>query len=141
MRFESRRGPKRRKKKSHSVNWKAYFSSFYFFINPFPLHFKANFKSLRQCSHHILNHSKWSTYHEDVNKCSVIGRQLMMGWSTLASVKNRKFVPMKFPAFELTPQINTLLNIPQNVLASLEPVQCVGPNKNYSNNWCWTFIP
>jgi hypothetical protein len=75
------------------------------------LHFKANFKSLRQCSHYILNHSKWSTYHEDVNKCSVIGRQLMMGWSTLASVKNRKFVPMKFPTFELTPQINTWISL------------------------------
>jgi hypothetical protein len=28
------------------VNWKAYFSSCYFFITPLPLHFKDDFKSL-----------------------------------------------------------------------------------------------
>jgi hypothetical protein len=32
---------------------------------------------------YILNRSKWSTYDEDTNKCSIIGRQLLMGWSTL----------------------------------------------------------
>jgi hypothetical protein len=32
---------------------------------------------------------------------------------------------MKFPTFVVTPQINTLLKIRQNALASLEPVLCV----------------
>jgi hypothetical protein len=40
--FESRRGPKRRKKTS-LVSWKAYFSSCYLFITPFHLHFKNDF--------------------------------------------------------------------------------------------------
>jgi hypothetical protein len=31
------------KKKSVFVSWKAYFSSCYFFITPFPLHFKDDF--------------------------------------------------------------------------------------------------
>jgi hypothetical protein len=31
------------------------------------------------CSHNILNHSEWSTYDEDINKCSVIDKRLMMG--------------------------------------------------------------
>ncbi len=38
---------------------------------------------MRQCYHIILNRSKWSTYDEDINKCSVISRLSMMGWSTL----------------------------------------------------------
>jgi hypothetical protein len=48
MRFESRRGPKRKRKnkKTHFVSWKAYFSSCYFFITPFPLHFKDDFYEL-----------------------------------------------------------------------------------------------
>jgi hypothetical protein len=36
-------GPKRRKKKTCFVSWKAYFSSCYIYITPFPLHFKDNF--------------------------------------------------------------------------------------------------
>jgi hypothetical protein len=43
--FESKRGLKRRKKKTCFVNWKAYFSSFYFFITPFPLHLKDESKA------------------------------------------------------------------------------------------------
>jgi hypothetical protein len=45
MKFESRRGPKRKKKqkKKHFVSWKAYFSSCHFFINLFHLHFKDDF--------------------------------------------------------------------------------------------------
>jgi hypothetical protein len=42
-RFEIRRGPKRRKKGMRFGNWKTYFSSCYFFINHFPLHFKDDF--------------------------------------------------------------------------------------------------
>jgi hypothetical protein len=33
--------------------------------------------------HSILNHSKWSTYDEEKNKCSIISRWLMRGCSTL----------------------------------------------------------
>jgi len=43
MRFEKRRGLKKKKKKMHFVSWKAFFFSDYFFINPFPLHFKDDF--------------------------------------------------------------------------------------------------
>jgi hypothetical protein len=45
MRFEIRRGPKRRKKKEKKgfVSWKAYFSSCYFFINAFPWQIKDDF--------------------------------------------------------------------------------------------------
>ncbi len=43
MRFENKRGPKKRKEKTHSVSWKAYFSSCYFFTIIFPLHFKDDF--------------------------------------------------------------------------------------------------
>jgi hypothetical protein len=45
MRFEIRRAPKRRKKgkKTYFLSWRAYFSSCYFFIIPFPLHFKGDF--------------------------------------------------------------------------------------------------
>jgi hypothetical protein len=39
------RGPKREreKKKMRFISWKAYFSSCYFFITHFPLHFKDDF--------------------------------------------------------------------------------------------------
>jgi hypothetical protein len=41
MRFENRRGPKKKKrKKMFFVNWKAYFYSFYFLITPFPFTFQ-----------------------------------------------------------------------------------------------------
>jgi len=44
MKFESIRGPKRRKKeKKCFVSWKIYLSSCYFFIIPFALHFKDDF--------------------------------------------------------------------------------------------------
>ncbi len=44
MKFESRRGPKKKKgKKIFFVSWKAYFSSCFFFIAPFPSHFKDDF--------------------------------------------------------------------------------------------------
>ncbi len=45
MRFESRKGPKRRKKKEKTcfVSWKAFFCSCYFFIDPCPLQFKDDF--------------------------------------------------------------------------------------------------
>jgi hypothetical protein len=38
-------GPKRKKEqnKNRFVSWKAYFSTCYFFIIPFPLHFKDGF--------------------------------------------------------------------------------------------------
>jgi hypothetical protein len=44
MRFESRRGSKKKKKKKKkNLSWKVYFSSCYFFITPFHLHFKDDF--------------------------------------------------------------------------------------------------
>ncbi len=44
MRFESKRGPKK-KKKNMLHKLETYFSSCYFFINPFPLHFKMIFRA------------------------------------------------------------------------------------------------
>jgi len=45
MRFESKRGPKRKKeKKPMFCNLEAYFSSCYFFIIPLPLHLKDEFR-------------------------------------------------------------------------------------------------
>jgi hypothetical protein len=67
------------------VSWKAYFSSFYFFIIPFHLHFKDDFYSFRWGSCNILNHSKWNIDDEDLNKWSVIGQGWVMGSSTLIS--------------------------------------------------------
>ncbi len=44
MRFESKRGPKRKKKKKKKFyKLKVYFSSCYYFITPFPLNFKDDF--------------------------------------------------------------------------------------------------
>jgi hypothetical protein len=44
MRFKSKRGPKRRKKKkTHFGSQKAYFFFLLFSINPVPLHFKDDF--------------------------------------------------------------------------------------------------
>jgi hypothetical protein len=43
MRFENEKGPKKKgEKKTHFINWKAYFSC-YFLITPFHLHFKNDF--------------------------------------------------------------------------------------------------
>jgi hypothetical protein len=55
-----------KRKETCFVSSKDYFSSCYFFIIPFPLHFKNDFYSLKSCSHNILNHSKWNTYDEDI---------------------------------------------------------------------------
>ncbi len=82
MRHESRKGPKRKKKKTYFISWEDFFS-YCFFITPFHLHFKNDFWSLRYHSRKNFNHSKWSSYDADINKCSVIGRQSVMGWSTL----------------------------------------------------------
>jgi hypothetical protein len=45
MRFETRMGPKKKKKKKKKsfVGCKVYISSCYFFVTPFPLHFKDDF--------------------------------------------------------------------------------------------------
>jgi hypothetical protein len=44
VRVESKKGPKRKKtQKMCFASWKAYFSYCYFFITPFPLHFKHDF--------------------------------------------------------------------------------------------------
>ncbi len=43
MRFERRK----KKEKNVFVSWKVYFSSCYFFITPFPSHFKDDFQNLR----------------------------------------------------------------------------------------------
>ncbi len=41
MKFENRRGPKKKKtNKTCFVSWKTYFSYYYYFISHFPLHFK-----------------------------------------------------------------------------------------------------
>jgi len=45
MRFESKRGQKK-KNEMCFVSWKSYFSSCYFFIIPFLLHFKDDLKTL-----------------------------------------------------------------------------------------------
>ncbi len=43
MKFESKRGPKKKnRKKTCFVKWKVYFS-YYFIITHFPLHFKDGF--------------------------------------------------------------------------------------------------
>jgi hypothetical protein len=36
-------GVQRKEKKTHFVSWKVNFSSCYFFITPFPFHFKDDF--------------------------------------------------------------------------------------------------
>jgi len=47
MSVESKRGQKKtKKKKMRFVSWKAYFSSCYFFTNPFPLHHKDDLQSM-----------------------------------------------------------------------------------------------
>jgi len=53
---------------------------------------------LRKCSHNVLNHSKWSTYDEDVNKCLIIGRQSVKRRSTL-DPQNTGKTSRKFEAF------------------------------------------
>jgi len=47
------------------------------------LHFKDGFTLLEVALPYILNHSKWSKYDEGINKCSVRGRRLVIGRSTL----------------------------------------------------------
>ncbi len=42
MKFESKSGPKRKKKNTHFVSWKDY-SFLLFFTTPFPVHFKNDF--------------------------------------------------------------------------------------------------
>jgi hypothetical protein len=41
--FESRSKEKKKQNKNRFMSWKAYFSTCYFFIIPFPLHFKDDF--------------------------------------------------------------------------------------------------
>jgi hypothetical protein len=65
--FESRRGPKR--KKTHLVSWKSYFSSCYFFILCIS---KMICRAWGRAPINILNPSKWST-DEDLKKNLVIG--------------------------------------------------------------------
>ncbi len=46
MKFEIKRGPKKKKKKRKNlcfISWKVYFFSFHFVITPFHLHFKDDF--------------------------------------------------------------------------------------------------
>jgi hypothetical protein len=68
MRFKSKRCSKRRKKQTNVFCKLKTFFSCYFWITPFLLHFKYDF------------------YDEDINKCLVISRLLVMGQSTLAQI-------------------------------------------------------
>jgi hypothetical protein len=77
------RGPKKRKKTCF-VSWKAYFFLFLFFHYSFSFALQRWFLELQVATPKtFLNHSKWSTYDEDINKCLVIGRWSVMGQSTL----------------------------------------------------------
>jgi hypothetical protein len=58
---------------------KTYFLYSSFVARPLALHFKVDLCSLRRCSYNILNHSKWRTIEKELPKCSVIGRQSVMG--------------------------------------------------------------
>jgi hypothetical protein len=67
MMFESKRGPKKKnKEKNVFCKLESLFFFLLFFHYSFPLHFKDDLYSLRLQSHNISNHSKWSTYDEDI---------------------------------------------------------------------------
>jgi hypothetical protein len=85
MRFERKRGPKRKKKKEHIWKLKNLFFFLFFFRYSFSFALQRWFLELQVALSYILNHSKWSTYDENINKCLVIGRQSMVGQSTLLS--------------------------------------------------------
>ncbi len=84
MMFESKRDPKRKKKKKNTF---CKLESLFFFLLVF--HYSSSFAlqrwvlELEVVLPQHLSHSKWSTYYEDTNKCLIIGRQLVVGWSTL----------------------------------------------------------
>jgi hypothetical protein len=90
MRFENRNGSKENKKKN--TLWKVKILFFIIVIFSLLL-FISTSKMISRAwgnkrSHNILNHSKWSTYVEDINKCLIIDRRLVMGQSTLVPSEN-----------------------------------------------------
>ncbi len=79
--------------KIHSVSWKAYFPSCYLKkLLLFLCTSKMISRAWGNTPKTFWNHSKWSTYDEDINKCSVVGRRSVMSQSTLLSNLEEYFV-------------------------------------------------
>jgi hypothetical protein len=90
MRFESRRGPRRKKKKNRFVSWKSLFFFFLFFHYSFFLcTSKMISRAWGSAPIAFLITQNWSTYDEGINKCSIIDRWSVMSRFTLPTQKKR----------------------------------------------------